>query len=235
MNAGLSLRVCPVLRDGLSLNRMKVLDIVFSCNGRTGIFGRLGIVCFIWKKPGPIIFIRSLQVPPSRGSYNNLINACGSSGQLEKALEVCQRMTDNGVGPDLFTHNIILSAFKSAGQPQKAVEYYDHLLSKNVPLDRCSHNIILNCLGKIQRFDDAIDLFHRMRKMKGSEPDVITYNSLIHVFAVCGQVEQAQATFEMMLGEIQTCPAFSTMFCSANENCTDLSTCLGFMVYALKP
>jgi pentatricopeptide repeat protein len=214
---------------------MKVLDIVFSCNGRIGIFGRLGIVCFIWKKPGPIIFIRCLQVPPSRGSYNNLINACGSSGQLEKALEVCQRMTDNGVGPDLVTHNIILSAFKSAGQPQKAVEYYDHLLSKNVPLDRCSHNIILNCLGKMQQFDDAIDLFCRMRKMKGSEPDVITYNSLIHVYAVCGQVEQAQATFEMMLGEIQTCPAFSTMFCSDNENCTDLSTCLGLMVYDFKP
>jgi pentatricopeptide repeat protein len=35
MNAGLSICVRgPVLRDGLSLNRMKVLDIVFSCNGR---------------------------------------------------------------------------------------------------------------------------------------------------------------------------------------------------------
>jgi pentatricopeptide repeat protein len=57
---------------------------------------------------------------------------------------------------------------------------------------------------------------------------VITYNSLIHVYAVCGQVEQAQAAFEMMLGEIQTCPAFSTMFCSANENCSDLSWIYGY-------
>lgn len=142
-----------------------------------------------------------MQIAPSRSSYNNLINACGSSGQWFKALEICKRMTDNGVGPDLMTYNIILSAFKSGGQPRHAVAYYDHLISKKVPLDRYSHNIILNCLTKLGRFEDAINLFKEMRKMNGCEPDVVTFNALLHVYALCGQITKAQETFDMMIGE----------------------------------
>lgn len=110
-------------------------------------------------------------------------------------------MTDNGVGPDLMTHNIILSSFKSGGQPRHAVAYYNHLVSKKVPVDRYSHNIILNCLTKLGRFEDAIALFNEMRKMNGCEPDVVTFNSLLHVYAVGGEITKARQTFEMMNGE----------------------------------
>lgn len=113
-------------------------------------------------------------------------------------------MTDNGVGPDLMTHNIILSAFKSGGQPRHAVTYYNHLVLKKVPLDRFSHNIMLNCLTKIGRYDDAINLFNDMRKMNGCEPDVITFNALLHVYAVRGEVDKARETFDMLIGKLNT-------------------------------
>jgi pentatricopeptide repeat protein len=117
-------------------------------------------------------------------------------------------MTDNGVGPDLMTHNIILSAFKSGGQARHAVAYYNHLVLKKVPVDRYSHNIILNCFTKLGRFEDAIGLFHEMRKMSGCEPDVVTFNALLHVYAVTGEITKARETFEMMNGKqhsIQVC------------------------------
>lgn len=110
-------------------------------------------------------------------------------------------MTDNGVGPDLMTHSIILSAFKTRGQPRHAVAYYDHLISKKVPVDRYSHNIILNCLTKLGRFEDAISLFNQMRNMNGCEPDVVTFNSLLHVYAVGGVIKKARETFDMMIGK----------------------------------
>lgn len=110
-------------------------------------------------------------------------------------------MTDNGVGPDLVTYNTILSAFKTGGQPHLALAFYKHLVSKNVPVDRFSHNIILSCLTKLGQYDDAIKLFFEMRKMNGCKPDVITFNSLLHVYAACGQVTKAQDTFDMMIGE----------------------------------
>ena len=40
-----------------------------------------------------------------------------------------------------------------------------------------------------------------MRKMNGCKPDVITFNSLLHVYAVCGQVTKARDIFDMMIGE----------------------------------
>lgn len=129
------------------------------------------------------------------------MSACGRSGKWQQALEVCKRMTDNGVGPDLVTHNTILSAFKTGGQPHLALAFYKHLVSKNVPVDRFSHNIILSCLTKLGHYDDAIKLFFEMRKMNGCKPDVITFNSLLHVYAVCGQVTKARDIFDMMIGE----------------------------------
>ena len=109
-------------------------------------------------------------------------------------------MTENGVGPDLMTHNIILSAFKTGGQLRHAVAYYDHLVSKMVPVDRYSHNIILNCLTKLGRFEDAISLFNQMRKMNGCEPDIVSFNALLHVYAIGGDITKARETFDMLIG-----------------------------------
>ncbi|KAF7148745.1 hypothetical protein RHSIM_Rhsim03G0025900 [Rhododendron simsii] len=47
-------------------------------------------------------------IPPSRSTYNNLIDACGSSGNWRQALQVCKMMMENGVGPDLAVFNSML-------------------------------------------------------------------------------------------------------------------------------
>lgn len=89
-----------------------------------------------------------LQIAPSRTTYNNLINACGSSGNWREALEVCKKMTDNGVGPDLVTHNIVLSAYKSGRQYSKALSYFELMKGAKVRPDTTTFNIIIYCLSK---------------------------------------------------------------------------------------
>lgn len=126
-----------------------------------------------------------VQIPPSRSTYNSLINACGSSGNWREALKVCKMMTDNGVGPDLVTHNIVLSAFKSGAQYSKALSYFELMKGTNIRPDTTTHNIVIHCLTKLGQYAQAIEMFNSMRE-KRSEciPDIVTFTSLIH-FVLC--------------------------------------------------
>lgn len=131
-----------------------------------------------------------LQIPPSRSTYNNLINACGSSGNWKEALNVCKKMAQNGVGPDLVTHNIILSAIKSGAQYSKALSYFELMKGTHIRPDTTTLNIVIHCLVKLRQYDKAIEIFNSMREKKSEcTPDVVTFTSIIHLYSVCGRVE----------------------------------------------
>ena len=136
-----------------------------------------------------------VQIPPSRSTYNNLINACGSSGNWREALKVCKKMTDNGVGPDLVTHNIVLSAYKNGAQYSKALSYFELMKGTNIRPDTTTHNIVIHCLVKLGQYAKAIEMFNSMReKRAGCHPDIVTFTSIIHLYSVCGQIENCKHT-----------------------------------------
>ena len=143
-----------------------------------------------------------LQIPPSRTTYNNVINACGAAGNWKKALELCKKMTENGVGPDLITHNIVLSAFKNGAQYSKAIAYFEIMQSSNVAPDTFTWNIVIHCLVKVGQYGEAIELFKSMREKRTvCPPDVVTYTSIMYSYSVCGQAENCKAVFDMMVAE----------------------------------
>ncbi|KAG6543163.1 hypothetical protein Mapa_015412 [Marchantia paleacea] len=143
------------------------------------------------------------EVPPSTKSYNNLINACGSSGQWERALKVYERMKKDGVAPDLVTHNVILTALKVGEQYAMAVQHFETMLSWKVKPDRITLNIIISCFYNLGTYDEAIKLFNSMRNMRFDDcyPDVVTFTTVMQVYAACGQVDNAKSLFEAIVGE----------------------------------
>ncbi|URE15279.1 PPR repeat [Musa troglodytarum] len=144
----------------------------------------------------------SYMIPPSRTTYNNLISACGSGGHWKEALEICKKMTENGVGPDLVTHNIILSAFKRGAQYSKALAYFDLMKETNICPDTITFNIVIHCLVKLGQFGKAVDIFNSMRE-KGAkcQPDIVTFTCIIHAYSTCGQIENCKVVFDMILAE----------------------------------
>ncbi|KAG5539016.1 hypothetical protein RHGRI_019540 [Rhododendron griersonianum] len=77
-------------------------------------------------------------IPPSRSTYNNLINACESSGNWRQVLQVCQMMTENGVGPDQGRFTEAESTFttmKVAGDWEKAAALLEEMGMNNVQPD----------------------------------------------------------------------------------------------------
>ncbi|BBM97643.1 protein MpPPR_32 [Marchantia polymorpha subsp. ruderalis] len=143
------------------------------------------------------------EVPPSTKSYNNLINACGSSGQWERALKVYERMKKDGVAADLVTHNVILTALKVGEQYAMAIEHFESMLSWKVKPDRITLNIIISCFYNLGTYDEAIKLFNSMRNMRFDDcyPDVVTFTTVMQVYAACGQVDNAKSLFEALVGE----------------------------------
>lgn len=127
-----------------------------------------------------------LQIPPSRATYNNVINACGAAGNWKKALELCKKMTRNCVGPDLVTHNIVLSAFKNGSQYLKAIAYFKMMKGANIAPDTFTLNIVIHCLVKVGQYEDAVDLLNSMREKRARcPPDVVTYTTIMHSYYVC--------------------------------------------------
>ncbi|KAL5539473.1 hypothetical protein UlMin_042961 [Ulmus minor] len=141
-------------------------------------------------------------IAPSRYTYNNLINACGSSGNWKEALNVCKKMSDNGVGPDLVTHNIILSAYKTGGQYSKALSYFELMKGTKIRPDTTTLNIIIHCLIKLGQYGKASEIFSSMRDKRAECcPDIVTFTSIIHMYSVCGQIENCKAVFDTILAE----------------------------------
>ncbi|KAL2923578.1 hypothetical protein RDABS01_015069 [Bienertia sinuspersici] len=153
-------------------------------------------------------------IPPSRSTYNNLINACGSCGNWREALKICKQMTDNGVGPDLVTHNIILSAYKTSAQYSKALSYFELMNGTNIRPDTTTLNIRIYCLVKLGQYEEAVGVFNSMREKKSECcPDVVTFTSIMHMYTICGEIENCKALFDTMLAEglIPNIVAYNTL------------------------
>ncbi|XP_073153720.1 pentatricopeptide repeat-containing protein At2g41720 isoform X1 [Henckelia pumila] len=148
------------------------------------------------------VLCNSPRIPPSRSTYNCLINACGSSGNWREALKISKKMTDNGVGPDLVTHNIILSAYKTGAQYSKALSYFELMKGTNVRPDTTTLNILIDCLVKFGKYEEAIEIFNSMREKRAEcHPDIVTYTSIMHMYSVCGQIESCRAVFDALAAE----------------------------------
>ncbi|KAH9614349.1 hypothetical protein KSS87_021935, partial [Heliosperma pusillum] len=147
-------------------------------------------------------FLVFYQIPPSRTTYNNLINACGSSGNWREALKICKHMTDNGIGPDLVTHNIILCAYKTGAEYSKALSYFELMEGTKIRPNTTTLNIRIYCLVKLGRYEEAVDVFNSMRHKKSEcRPDVVTHTSIMHMYSVRGEIENCKAVFDTMLAE----------------------------------
>ncbi|PPD67099.1 hypothetical protein GOBAR_DD36022 [Gossypium barbadense] len=69
--------------------------------------------------------------------------------------------------------------------------------------DLVTHNIVLSAYKmKLGQFGKAMDIFNSMRAERAdSRPDIVTFTSIIHLYSVCGQIENCKAVFNAMLAE----------------------------------
>ncbi|KAI8534301.1 hypothetical protein RHMOL_Rhmol10G0079600 [Rhododendron molle] len=150
----------------------------------TGVMGRemVGVQWWWWGWCGGCD-IWGMKIPPSWSTYNNFINACGSSGNWRQALQVCQMMTENGVGPDLVKIVSILSAAELRG----------------IALNTIAYNSAIGSYMNVGDYEKAIELYRSMRKKK-VKPDSVTYTMQISGGCKMSKYIEAIGFLDEMMG-----------------------------------
>ena len=67
---------------------------------------------------------------PNHVTFTTLINACGRSGQLERAFAVLEQMQMASLQPNVVTYTALIDACAKAGQLPRALDVFRSMVSK---------------------------------------------------------------------------------------------------------
>ncbi|CAA6654058.1 unnamed protein product [Spirodela intermedia] len=161
--------------------------------------------------------------PSYRSTYNNLINACGSSvsstysscGQIENCKTVFDLMISDGLSPSLISYNALI-----IGQPEKAREMFDKMIQNSCRPNIVSYNALIDSYGSEGKLAEALDVLREMErngstylrcgqvvnmililsaaKCRGIELNIVAYNSAIGSYLNMGSPDKALQLYESM-------------------------------------
>ena len=140
--------------------------------------------------------ISKKQLTPDMNTYNNLLNACYTTGNFESADKLVEEIFDFAfpLQPDLSTYNILLKGISCKLDQSQSPEEKEKLAAKMDKLfdDIKKHsqngtfkpnditiNTVLDILIKAGQIKRAWDLFDAMKEEFGVEPDKYSYSTII--------------------------------------------------------
>ncbi|KAK9122422.1 hypothetical protein Syun_020039 [Stephania yunnanensis] len=150
--------------------------------------------------------------------YDSVIIALIRKNQVGLALSMFYKLVDASkddefavvIGPNAVACNELLVALRKADMRVEFKRVFEKLREKNVGLDRWGYNICIHGFGCWGELSSSLELYKEMKE-KGSEfePDLCTYNSLIHVLCAVGKVKEGLIVWEELKGSGHEPDAFS--------------------------
>ncbi|KAL6961985.1 hypothetical protein U1Q18_036942 [Sarracenia purpurea var. burkii] len=146
--------------------------------------------------------------------YNSVLVALVRRDQIGLALSIFFKLLEasNGSGngnrviPDAIVCNELFVALRKADMRDEFRRVFDKLREKNpFALDLWGYNICIHAFGCWGDLGVSLSLFREMReRSSGSdgsfEPDLCTYNSIIHVLCLTGKIKDALIVWEELKG-----------------------------------
>ncbi|KAI4378890.1 hypothetical protein MLD38_016312 [Melastoma candidum] len=136
-------------------------------------------------------------VLPNTKSYNLLMDAFCSNGNLSVAYSLFNYMFKRDVVPNVESYRILMQGLCRRSQVGTAVNLLEDMLNKGYVPDRLSYTTLLNALCRKKKLKEAYKLLCRM-KVKGCNPDIIHYNTVILGFCREGRADDACKVIEDM-------------------------------------
>ncbi|KAJ4791813.1 Pentatricopeptide repeat-containing protein [Rhynchospora pubera] len=135
-------------------------------------------------------------VPP--GAFEPVIAAYVRTGQVEKAIEVFERMIpDFDCPPNLRVYGILLKMFMENGLVVLAMALYNQMLMSNSSPGRSNYLIVMDGLCKTGMVEDALQLFDEMLE-RGVYPDARVYNVIITSLCRAGKFDDVARLLQLM-------------------------------------
>jgi pentatricopeptide repeat protein len=167
-------------------------------------------------------------VTPDPVTFVGLLKACASLGALEEGRRIHTQIIQNSYESDIFvgsslvdmyakcgsiddacrvfnkmpTRNVVswntmIMGHVKCGQGQKALELYQQMQCEGVQPDTVTFVGVLNACASLAAVDEGMHV-HEQIVCSGCEFDVSVGNSLIDMYAKCGNLEDAKRVFRRM-------------------------------------
>ncbi|GFZ12076.1 pentatricopeptide repeat (PPR) superfamily protein [Actinidia rufa] len=120
-----------------------------------------------------------------------------TSGYLDFAMYMYQRMQDAGLSPNTFTYSVIINCLGKAGHLTAAHKLFSEMVSQGCEPNLVTYNIMIALHAKVRSYSNALDLYHKMQNA-GFDPDNVTYSIVMEVLGHCGYLEEAEAVYAEM-------------------------------------
>lgn len=130
----------------------------------------------------------------------SIIDICGLCGDFLKPRSIFEDLLSQKITPNIYVFNSLMNV--NAHDLSYTLYAYKHMLNLGVTADMTSYNILLKACCHAKRVDLAQDIYKEIyvRKSKGAlKLDVITYSSMIKVFADAKMWQMAMDIKEDML------------------------------------
>ncbi len=111
-------------------------------------------------------------------TYSALINACEKAGQWELALQLFERMQQEGIAPNTVTYNSLITACTQGSQWEKASEVFDHMRFHNCRPDTVTYSALIGAYEKGGQWLRAVKAFEAMQG-QSCRPDSSIYQSVV--------------------------------------------------------
>lgn len=131
------------------------------------------------------------KIPCNEVTYNTLINACTSVGDLSRAKMIMQNMVDTpNCRPDVITYSTLIKGFCGRGQVDNAFALFDQMEQSNIQPDAIVFNTLLEGCAKCMEVDTAERVLEKMLQRNVS-PSSFTLSILVKLYGRTGNLSKA--------------------------------------------
>ena len=130
---------------------------------------------------------------PSTFVLNALLNMYMKCGSHVDARQVFDRMRER----DMFTWTMMLTGYAKLGHPEEAYKIYEQMQKERVPVDRITFATIFSVCATLRSLEKGRRVHQDMIRA-GIRPDTVLGNTLIDMYAKCGNVVQGHKVFKEM-------------------------------------
>jgi len=131
--------------------------------------------------------------------FNTLIKGYSRSGHVSKCFELHEQMNAAGQRPSEVTFGILLDACISSDDLNNARRVFQDLRNSGLRMNAVHFTTFIKGLVASGDFMEADTVLQDMLCSPHTEPDLITYSTLVKAYADRGQVESAVGILKQML------------------------------------
>eukprot|EP00927_Polykrikos_kofoidii_P063607 TRINITY_DN58451_c0_g1_i1.p1 TRINITY_DN58451_c0_g1~~TRINITY_DN58451_c0_g1_i1.p1 ORF type:complete len:543 (-),score=60.23 TRINITY_DN58451_c0_g1_i1:64-1692(-) len=142
--------------------------------------------------------MRKAGVQPDIVIYTEVLACHAAVGDWE-FVDIClDDMKQDRVRPSAISFSALINGCARTGDLTRAESFMARAIDEDVPLSVSMLNAILKVCGRARRADSAELWFQRMRERYGISPDLVSYNTILGVFAQAGRLADAEKELQVM-------------------------------------